>query len=60
MTCKCFDYFAWVEATKVEKPLNVEIENIKLVDFSEIAKDVKLVFIHKKELIAVKTASYTR
>jgi hypothetical protein len=54
------DYFIWVEATKVEKPLDIKIENVKLVDFSEIVKDVKLVFIQKKELIAVKTASYTR
>jgi len=60
MTCKFMDYFAWVEATKVEKPLNVKIENVKLVDFSEIAKEIRVVFIYKKELIAVKTISYTR
>jgi hypothetical protein len=54
------DYFAWVEATKVEKPLNVKIENIKLVDFNEIVKEVKVVFVYEKELIAVKTISYIR
>jgi hypothetical protein len=59
MTCKHFDYFVWVEATKVEKPLYVKI-NVKLADLDEVVKEIRIVFIHEKELIAVKTASYTR
>jgi hypothetical protein len=59
MTCKYFDYFVWVEATKVEKPLYVKT-NAKLVDLAEIVKEIRIVFIHEKELIAVKTASYIR
>jgi hypothetical protein len=54
------DYFAWVEATRIEKPLDIRIENAKLVDLSEIAKEIRIVFIHKKELIAVKAIAYTR
>jgi hypothetical protein len=60
MNCKRFDYFTWVAATRIEKPLDTRMENIKLVGFTEIIKEVKVVFVHKKELIATKPVASLR
>jgi hypothetical protein len=50
------DYFMWVEATRLEKPASIELD-VKIVDFSEIVKEIKVVKVSKEELIAVKATN---
>jgi hypothetical protein len=54
------DYFMWVEATRIEKPASIELDNVKIVDFSEIVKEIKVVKLSKEELIAVKATTFSR
>jgi len=60
MGCRSMDYFLWVESTRIAKPLDVRLENARLVKLEEIAKEVKVVAVRKEELIAVKAIAYTR
>lgn len=60
MACKCMDYFMWVEATRIEKPASIKLDNVRIVDLSEIAKEIKVVKLSKEELITVKATTFSR
>jgi hypothetical protein len=54
------DYFMWVEATRIEKPASIKLDNVRIVDLSEIAKEIKVVKLSKEELITVKATTFSR